>query len=78
MLHHSNWRKKALENVKVPAGVKIHYTSPMTLSKTDAEKIQAMLHKAIEEIGNVVDPSPAEQLMCLNIDWFRVGKAGSE
>ncbi len=74
MLHHSNWRKKALENVKLPAPVKIHFTSPMTLSSSDAEKIQAMLHKMLEDIGNVVDPSPPEQTMCLNIDWFRVGK----
>ncbi|MBL7542706.1 MAG: TIGR02147 family protein [Bdellovibrionaceae bacterium] len=74
MLHHSNWRKKALENVKLPATEKVHYTSPMTLSQSDAEKIQAMIHKMIEEIGTIVDPSPAEQIMCLNIDWFRVGK----
>lgn len=75
MLHHSNWRKKALENVKLPDPLKIHFTSPMTLSQSDAEKIQGMIHKMLEDIGNVVDPSPAEQMMCLNIDWFQVGKA---
>lgn len=74
MLHHANWRKKALENVKFPAKVKIHFTSPMTLSQRDAEKIQGMINKMLEDIGNVVDPSPSEQIMCLNIDWFRVGK----
>ncbi len=71
-LHHANWRKKALEHVKMKSSVKIHYTSPMTLSLKDAEKIQALLLKAIEEAGKIVDPSPAEELMCLNLDWFRV------
>lgn len=74
MLHHSNWRKKAIENVKLPGPVKIHFTSPMTLSVSDAEKIQSMIHKMLEDIGKVVDPSPPEQIMCLNVDWFRVGK----
>lgn len=73
-LHHANWRRKALENVKLPSELKVHYTSPMTLSKADAEKIQSFIHKVIEDIGKIVDPSPSETLMCLNIDWFEVNK----
>lgn len=76
-LHHSNWRKKALENVKVPSDIKVHYTSPMTLSKKDAQKVQALIHETIEKVGKIVDPSPSEEVMCLNIDWFPVGKIES-
>lgn len=72
LLHHSNWRKKALDQIKIPSDVKTHYTSPMTLSQNDAERIQALLLKAIEDVGQIVDPSPSEELYCLNLDWFRV------
>lgn len=71
-LHHANWRKKAIEKVKIPSDLKVHYTSPMTLSKIDAQKVQTLIHKLIEDVGKIVDPSPSEDLMCLNVDWFQV------
>lgn len=73
LLHHSNWRKKALEHVRRESPTKIHYSSPMTLSAEDAEKIQTLLLEAIQSVGRIVDPSPSEQVMCLNIDWFKLG-----
>jgi uncharacterized protein (TIGR02147 family) len=73
LLHHANWRKKALEYVRRDSPTKIHYSSPMTLSADDAEKIQKILLEAIQNVGRIVDPSPSEQVMCLNIDWFKLG-----
>jgi hypothetical protein len=71
-IHHSNWRKKALENCKVPYENKVHYTSPMTLSKADVIRVQERLLEVIEEAGEIVDNSDPEEFMCLNIDWFKV------
>lgn len=71
-LHHSNWRNKAIELMSYPEPKKLHYTSPMTLSPTDAEKIRAQLVQLIDGVGKIVDDSPAKQLMCLNIDWFSI------
>lgn len=44
----------------------------MTVGKNDVETIRAILLKAIQDVGKVVDPAPNEELMCLNIDWFKV------
>lgn len=73
-LHHQNWRQKAIEQLNYPNPQKLHYSSPMTLSAQDAERIRKILVDAIDEAGKIVDDSPAEQLMCLNLDWFLVGK----
>lgn len=71
-LHHNNWRFKAIEYMNYPDNQKLHYTSPMTLSIADAEKIRMKLVTMIGEVGKIVDDSPAKELMCLNLDWFRV------
>ncbi len=34
--------------------------------------VRMQLLGVIEEIGKVVDPAPNEELMCLNIDWFKI------
>ena len=70
--HHTHWRMKALEQVKYPSAEKLHYSSPMTLGRKEVETVRARLVKTIEEVGKIIDPSPNEELMCLNIDWFKV------
>ncbi len=72
--HHTNWRAQAINRMYSEDDMKLHYSSPMTLSKSDCEKIRKRLVAVIEEIGKIVDPSPSEELTCLNIDWFNVGK----
>ncbi len=71
-MHHSNWRHKALERIKHPHPEKLHYSSPFTLSKKDCDKVRKKMLIAIEEVEKIVDPSSSEELMCLNIDWFKV------
>lgn len=75
--HHANWRGRALESVHSEDVGRLHYSSPMTFSKKDYEKIRSLLVAAIADIAKVVDPSPSEELACLNIDWFRIGGEGS-
>jgi len=70
--HHTNWRMRALENIRSEDPNKLHYSSPMTLSLADIEKVRSHLISAIEGTAKIVDPSPSENLYCLNIDWFRI------
>lgn len=71
-LHHFNWRNKAVERIAHSDLSGLHYSAPMTVGVNDIEKIKAVLLKAIADIGKIVDPAPNEELMCLNMDWFRV------
>lgn len=42
------------------------------LSKADSDRIREFLIEAINRVDAILEPSPSEDLMCLNIDWFRV------
>lgn len=70
--HHANWRQKSLEKLSGDEPSKLHYTAPMTLSAQDAYKIRKMLIDFLGQVDQVIDPSPSEELHCLNIDWFKL------
>jgi uncharacterized protein (TIGR02147 family) len=72
--HRRNWRIKALESMGSNEERDLHYSALASISKHDREKLRKafleMIMKFVEEAKN----SPAEELFCLNLDWFRVGK----
>jgi len=49
----------------------LFFTSPMSLAKKDIEKIREVLAKAIQSSLEICKNSPAEEVVCLNIDFFR-------
>lgn len=69
--HHMNWRQKALAKFPRVEPDELHFTGPLSISRTDAEVVRAILLKGIDETFKIVDPSPSEEVFCLNIDWFR-------
>lgn len=71
-MHHLNWRQKAVEHLNEESVSKLHYTAPMTLSVADAEKIRELIVQFLESVDKIVEPSPSEDLFCLNVDWFKV------
>lgn len=71
-VHHRNWRERAMALVDQEATTGVHFTSPMTLSLTDADRIREMSLRFMEDVYEVVDPSPSETLYCMNLDWFKV------
>ena len=71
-VHHVNWRHKAIEHVMDAEESQLHYSAPMTLSAADARKIRELIVKFLESVDSVVEPSPSEELHCINVDWFRV------
>ena len=50
------------------------YTAPVSLSKADFEKLREEMIGFIKNFLAKVHTSPAEELACLNIDFFRIGK----
>jgi hypothetical protein len=71
-VHHINWRQKAIERVQEKGESQLHYSCPMTLSAKDALKLREMVVKFLESVDAVIEPSPSEELHCLNVDWFRI------
>lgn len=69
--HRRNWRQKAMEKFTDPEEGDYFYSSPVSLSKRDAEKFLEELLVLISKFSKQVADSPAERLCCLNIDWFR-------
>lgn len=74
-VHHSNWRQRAIQSLDKNNSENLYYTSPLTLSKADAQIIYEKIIQFILHMNSIVDPSPSEALFCLNIDWFREGSS---
>lgn len=70
--HHANWRIKAMERHPNLFEGEICYTSPMTLSRSDVQLVKRLIADLVTEVNKIRDPSPCEELFCLNIDWFKV------
>ena len=68
--HHQNWRLSAMTKMFDPGEKNVFFTSPMSLSKEDADLIRQKIPSFIEEIRKTVGPSKSEVVRCLNIDWF--------
>jgi uncharacterized protein (TIGR02147 family) len=69
---HTNWRQKAIENFDKLQDSEMAYTCPMTVTKEDILNIRHILSEQISKIQSIASDSKSEELMCLNIDWFRV------
>ena len=68
--HRQNWRLRGFTMMEQKNESDIFYTSPMSVSHADAEKVRSMILNYIQEILAVMRPSPSEKVCCLNIDWF--------
>lgn len=71
-LHHRNWRIKALARHESKKTNDLFYTGPMSLSEKDIPKVKLILEESLKKIYKVIEPSPAEVVSCLNIDWFQI------
>ena len=71
--HHGNWRVKAMEkHTDLQPETDVAYTSPMSLSKDDAEKIRGLITDLVRNIAAIRDPSACEEAYFLNIDWIKL------
>jgi len=71
--HHGNWRLRAIErHSNLNSTLELAYSSPMSLSLSDAIKIRSMLIELVKKVNQIRDPSPCEDAYFLNIDWLRI------
>lgn len=70
--HHMNWRMKAMERHPRIGADELAFSAPLTLAEADISKVRKMCLDFIQDISKKVSNSPAEQLACFNMDWFRV------
>lgn len=70
--HHSNWRIKAIQKMDSRKNDELFFTAPMSIAKKDFQVIREKLNLAIKEIVEVVTHSESEEIVCLNIDMFKV------
>lgn len=70
--HHQNWRQKTQAGFDRLRNEDLAFTYPVTLSEKDFLRIREKLVLFISEFRQITEPSPADDLYCLNIDWIKV------
>ncbi len=68
--HHMNWRVKAMERLDHRSKQDVFFTSPMSLSKADRKKVRELFAHTIQQALKICKDSPAEEVICLNVDLF--------
>lgn len=72
VLHHQNWRTRAVLDAQDPANESIHFTAVQTMSRETALTIKSLLLNFIAEANRLAGPSPAEDCLALTCDLFQV------
>lgn len=70
--HHANWRLKALQRSEGLSAEELMITAPMSISAADFQAIREMLTTLMSSLSQKIKDSPAEEVACLNMDFFRV------
>lgn len=68
--HRQNWRYRGFTMMEQKNENDVFYSCPMSISAKDAEQIRKKILGYIQEVLEVMRPSPSEKVYCLNIDWF--------
>ncbi|MGE3681779.1 MAG: TIGR02147 family protein [Bdellovibrionales bacterium] len=68
------WRLQAIQSIERNWPKLGHATTLFSISKQDREVIHHKLRKCLDEIDEIIRLSSREELYCLNIDFFNVGR----
>jgi uncharacterized protein (TIGR02147 family) len=71
-LHHANWRSRAALAAQLKDERSYFYTGVSSASREDCKWIRETLLETTEKILKVIGRSKEEELICLNLDLFRV------
>lgn len=71
VLHHQNWRQRAILDAQDFDSTNIHFTVVQTISKQDFERIKALLLEFISESSAISGPSKPEEAIVLTCDLFK-------
>lgn len=74
IINHNNWRSKAVLDAQMEdeSFQGLHFTSIQCASMKDFISARAELHKTISEIKKQFDPSPSEEVIVFNLDFFKM------
>lgn len=68
----TDWRMRAIARGEDLTENEIMFTGPVSLSKKDFEKIREEMIEFIQRFLKDVHASPAEEVACMNLDFFWV------
>ena len=72
--HHSNWRIRAIQQSENLSAQELMYTAGVSLSKQDFNLLREEMVGFIKRFLSQVHASPAEEIACLNLDFFWIKK----
>ncbi len=70
--HHTNWRIQAIQSIERPSERDLHYSSVVSLSAKDMHTVKQRLVEVLEEIAQIIAPSPEEKVCSFCVDFFEV------
>lgn len=73
--HHINWRMKTIQSLDQNHPTEnedLHYSSIVSVSKDDIDKIKSKFIKTIDEFNGTVKDSKEERLQCFTLDFFKI------
>jgi uncharacterized protein (TIGR02147 family) len=68
--HHTNWRVKAIRSLELESSKDMHYSSVVSMAKSDISKLKDLLIESLKNANNLIKDSKEEEVCCLNIDFF--------
>ena len=71
--HHSNWRIMAINALSRAENKDVHFSTVVSLSKSDIQKIKEKIISEIESSRTIIRNSAEEELYCYNLDFFKIG-----
>lgn len=71
--HHLNWRLKGIEQLDKISDEELVFTNSIAISQKDFLRIREEIVKFLEIYKKIGDPSPAEEVCYLNVDWRKLG-----
>lgn len=70
--HHLNWKLQAMNNLGTHDSTDMHYTSVVSISKSDFEKMRMMFFEMITQARTTVAESDEQILACYAVDLFKI------
>lgn len=72
VLHHQNWRGRAVLDSQEFNNSSVHFTGVLTMSRSDIEKVKSLLLDFISEANRIAAPSSPEDAVALTCDLFKI------
>lgn len=68
--HHLNWNLRAMHALEADLAGGLHYSSVVSLSKDDIEKLRELLTEALNRSKKIIRDSPGEEVCGLTVNLF--------